>query len=210
MISVLQWFWAAASNEKIITPFPSVISQDRRAVEQARRLTLDTLCSSQFQPAPKSSGREQQSTSDSELKHTLLEINNNLRNQHEVKEIEDIGRKPAWFKFPEITQRTILPMSSKDGTLESAPSDPAQSFLEFTAAVSTANAHMMFSHMLKKEKCRAFPSKGMVTALYGGNLLALDDTQGLGFTVFGLPSSSQTESSGEEDLLKNQINATDG
>ena len=101
-------------------------------------------------------------------------------------------------------------MSSEDGTLENAPTEPVKSMLEFTAAGSTANAHMMFSHMLKKEKCRAFPSKGMITALYGGNLLALDDAQGLGFTVFGLPSSSQAESSGEEDLLKNQINATDG
>ena len=96
------------------------------------------------------------------------------------------------------------------GLLENAPTEPVKSMLEFTAAGSTANAHMMFSHMLKKEKCRAFPSKEMITALYGGNLLALDDAQGLGFTVFGLPSSSQAESSGEEDLLKNQINATDG
>ena len=49
----------------------------------------------------------------------------------------------------------------------------------------------------------------MITSLHRGNLIAIDDAQELRFTIFGLPDSSTVEASGEEDLIRNQINATD-
>ena len=49
----------------------------------------------------------------------------------------------------------------------------------------------------------------MITALYGGFLLSLDESSGLGLSVFELPSSPALEAS-EADLLRMQINAVYG
>ena len=86
------------------------------------------------------------SVTDSEMKHTLLEINKHLNNQRGVKERKDLGRKSALNKFPEGTKRTILRMLSKDETVDAAPDELENSMLEFTAAGSTVNAHMQ-SHI---------------------------------------------------------------
>ena len=50
----------------------------------------------------------------------------------------------------------------------------------------------------------------MITALYGDILLPLDDAQGLGFNIFGLPSISPGETVSEQDMIQQQINVTDG
>ena len=94
--------------------------------------------------------------------------------------------------------------------MDSIPTEPAKLFLEFTSAGSTANAQMHFAHMLSTNKCKAFPTKGMITALFGGSLLPLDDAQGLGFNIFGLPSTSVAEPLSEQEMIQQQINSTDG
>ena len=120
-----------------------------------------------------------------------------------------MGRKPAWKKFTEVSKRAILWLSATHLTLESVPTKPANSFLEFMATGSTTNTQMLFAHMSTKKKCKAYPAKRMVTPLFGGILLPLDDSQGLGFNIFGLSSSASAEAFSEYELLQNQINAID-
>ena len=147
---------------------------------------------------------------DPEVRQALNEINDNLKCQNESKEKEDTGKKPNWKKITDLSKRTILRLGSSAGTSDMTPAEPNPGFLEFTAVGSTANAQMLFQHVLTKKKCRAFPSKGMITALFGGMLLPLDGSQGLGFNTFGLPSTASTEASSESDLLQNRINPIDG
>ena len=43
MISALHWLWAAHVDDETITPFPSAISQDKRAIDWAKKLTFENL-----------------------------------------------------------------------------------------------------------------------------------------------------------------------
>ena len=64
--------------------------------------------------------------------------------------------------------------------------------------------------LVKNEKMPGLPHKGMITALYRGILLPLDDAQGLGLNIFGPPSTSPSEPVSEQDMIQQQINVTDG
>ena len=146
---------------------------------------------------------------DPEIKHNLCEINENLRSQIERNEKDESGKKPAWKNFTDASKNLILRLSAKFGTPDSVSSEPADSFSKFAAVGSTANAQMLFAHMLSTKICRAFPTKGMVIELFGGMLLPLGDAQGLGFNVFGLPNTSAAEPLSEQEILLQQVNITD-
>ena len=92
-------------NDEIIYLFPSSISQDRKAIDWAKKLTFENLRTAQeASEEDRRTGGGDASVTDSEMKHTLLEINKHLNNQRGVKERKDLGRKSiitvpvVWFE----------------------------------------------------------------------------------------------------------------
>ena len=209
-ILVLQWLWAASKEDEIVAPFPTSTATDPQTIAWAQRVAEECLVLTAGREGARDPPQSTGGALDPEVSQTLKEINANLQSQSESKEREELGKKPAWKKFTDVSKRTILRLSAEFASADSVPDEPSAAFLEFTAAGSTANAQMLFAHWLKTKKCVAFPTKGMITALYGGILLPLDDAQGLGFNIFGLPSMSPSEPASEQDMIRQQINVTDG